>query len=186
MRVSKSQYAYLLVVFTLLAMAGCTPQKVSVSVPAVQGVVKEAYEIKLEPVKKGGTSFRFFLLTIVNKSGRALQIDWHQSAYLHKGKTYGMLVSRDSVPGQVKDPDKRYEIIEARQTFSKDVAPIKLIAYATARDSQRAGADQPVFSAGPIPVGKSGVLLALKQGDAEFTERITVDIVETVPETSGR
>ncbi|MCP4453893.1 MAG: hypothetical protein GY809_20725 [Planctomycetes bacterium] len=180
MRVRRSQFPYLFVVFAWLGMAGCAPQKASVSVPAVQGVVKASYEIQLEPVKKGGTSFRFFLLTIVNKSEHNMQIDWHQSGYLYNGKQYGMLVSRDSVPGQVKDPDKRFEVIAARQTYKKDVAPMKLIAYATAREDT--AMIDPVFSAGPIPVGKSGILLTLKQGEMQFVERITVDIVETIPE----
>jgi hypothetical protein len=183
MRINKTQYPCLFAVFVLLAMVGCAPQKVSVSMPAAQGVVRDSYEIQLEPVKKGGASFTFFLLTLVNKSEGDIQIDWHQSAYLYNGKKYGMLVSSDSVPGQVKDPDKRYEVIGARQTYSKEIAPMKLIAYATARE--HTAMDGPVFSAGPIPVGKSGILLVFKQGQTGFTERLTVDIVEKDPEAAG-
>ena len=172
----------LLTVFIVMATVGCTPKKVSISAPAIQAVEADTYEIRLEPLKKGGTSFTYFLLTIVNRSDQRIQIDWHESAYLFNGKKYGMLVSRDSVPGEVRNPENRYEVISARQTYSNDIAPMKLIAYATARDSQRAPADEPVFSAGPIPTGQSGVLLAFKQGETEHTERITVDIVEKVPE----
>ena len=71
------------------------------------------------------------------------------------------------------------------ETISLAFTPMKLIAYATARDSQRASADEPIFGAGPIPTGKSGILLVFKQGETEHKERLSVDIEEKELESSG-
>ena len=161
----------------LLGWVGCAANMISVSEPAVQTVVKPEYEIQFKPLKQGGRAFSVFRLMIKNQTHEPLQIDWHKSPYLFNGERHGMFVSKDSEPGNVRDPEKRYETIEPGASYSKNIAPMELVAYAYSKYTQ--GIDTPPFSAGPIPAGKSGMLLVLRQNEREFTERIEVDILET-------
>lgn len=62
-----------------------------------------------------------------------------------------MFVSKDTEPGRVKDPDKRYETVAPGSTYTKEIAPVKLIAYAPLKYSMNASRDNATFSAGPIP-----------------------------------
>ena len=87
-----------------------------------------------------------------------------------------MFVSKDSEPGNVRDPEKRYETIGPRASYTKEIAPMELVAYAYSKYTQ--GIETPPFSAGPIPAGNNGILLVLRQNDREFTERVEVDIVK--------
>ena len=90
-----------------------------------------------------------------------------------------MFVSKDTEPGRVKDPDKRYESVAAGSTYTKEIAPVKLIAYAPAKYSMNAALDAPTFRAGPIPPGQSGIRLWFSQGDKNILEELTLKIVET-------
>jgi hypothetical protein len=161
----------------LLGFVGCMANTVSVSEPPVQTVTKPEYHIKFEPQKQGAMDFSVFRLTIKNQSDEPLRIDWHKSPYLFNGERHGMFVSKDSEPGNVRDPKKRYETIAPGTSYSKDIAPMELVAYAYSKYSQEI--ETPPFSAGPIPAGKSGILLVLMRNDGEFTERIEVDIIDT-------
>ena len=90
-----------------------------------------------------------------------------------------MFVSKDTEPGRVKDPDKRYETVAPGSTYTKEIAPVKLIAYAPAKYSMNSSRDNATFSAGPIPPGQNGIRLWLIQGERNLLEELTLKIVET-------
>lgn len=164
----------------LLAGLGCQTnlKRTSVSDPPSLSVTKPDYILGFEPLKRGRPSFEVFRFTLTNRSNEAIRIDWHQTVYMLNGRPYGMFVSKDTEPGRVKDPDKRYETVTAGSTFTKDIAPVKLIAYAPAKYTRNAPQDGPPFSAGPIPPGQSGIRLWLTQGDRNVLEELTLKIVE--------
>lgn len=162
--------------FFVTGWMGCAANMVSVSEPAVQTVVKPEYEIQFEPIKQVGTAFSIFRLTIKNQTDASLRIDWHRTPYLFKGERHGMFVSKDSEPGNVRDRTKRYEAIEPGATYTKDIAPLELVAYAYTKYNQEI--DTAPFSAGPIPAGKSGIILRLRHKDKDFNERIEVEITD--------
>lgn len=89
-----------------------------------------------------------------------------------------MFVSKDTEPGRVKDPDKRYETVTAGTTYTKEIAPVKLIAYAPAKYTMSTSPDTATFSAGPIPPGQSGIRLWFTQGGRYVLEELTLKIVE--------
>ncbi len=94
------------------------------------------------------------------------------------GRPYGMFVSKDTEPGRVKDSEKRYETVAAGSTFIRDIAPVKLIAYAPAKYTKNAPQDGLPFSAGPIPMGRSGIRLWFTQGDRNVLEELSLKIVQ--------
>ena len=163
--------------FFVLGWIGCAPNMVSVSKPSIQTVDKPEYEIQFEPLKQGGKAFTVFRLTISNLSDTPLQIDWHKSPYLFNGRRRGMFVSKDSEPGNVHDPEKRFETIAPSKTYSKNIAPLELITYAYSKTTHYV--EMSPFSAGPIPSGQSGIHLTFKLNNREYTERVTVTIKET-------
>jgi len=153
-----------------------------VSEPTIQSVAKPDSEIQLELLKQGAKAFSVFRLTVKNPKDEPLQIDWHKSLYLFNGKRHGIFVSKDSEPGNVRDPEKRYEPIAPGATYIKNIAPMELVAYAYSKYTR--DTDTPGFSAGPISSGKSGILLVLRQNEKEFSERIGIDIIEREIEQS--
>ncbi len=162
----------------LLAGSGCQTnlKRTSVSDPPSLSVTKPDYTLGFEPLKRGRPSFEVFRFTLANKSNEVIRIDWHRTVYMFNGRSYGMFVSKDTEPGRVKDPDKRYETVAAGTTYTKDIAPVKPIAYAPAKYTMNASGDTPTFSAGPIPPGQSGIRLWLTQGDRNVLEELTLKI----------
>lgn len=165
----------------LLASSGCQTnlKRTSVSDPPSLSVTKPDYAIGFEPLKRGRPSFEVFRFTLYNRSNEAIRIDWHRTVYMLNGRPYGMFVSKDTEPGRVKDPDKRYDTVAPGSTYTKEIAPVKLIAYAPAKYSMNAPLDGSTFRAGPIPPGQNGIRLWFSQGDKNMLEELTLKIVET-------
>ncbi|MHC4211926.1 MAG: hypothetical protein ACYSWP_01010 [Planctomycetota bacterium] len=174
----KSKLSYKVFGLFLLSLMGCAPKTVFISRPPIKTAIKPGYELKFEPLKRDSKSFEVFRLTIKNKTDEEFQIDWHKTSYLRNGRKYGMFVSKDTEAGKVMDPEKRYDIIAPGETYTKIIAPLKLVAWAVPKYSATKRIDESPFSAGPIPAGKSGILLVIKQEEKELTERISVDIIE--------
>jgi hypothetical protein len=162
----------------LIGLLGCAPDMVSVSEPVKRTLAKTNYQVEFEPLKQESSYFRVFRLSIHNKSNETLQIDWHQTYYTLNGRQYGTFVTQDTKPGQVNDPARRFDTILAGSTYSKNIAPLKLIAYAPAKDTSRTGSTETPFTTGTIPEGKSGIHLFLKDSNRDYIERIAVTIKE--------
>jgi hypothetical protein len=164
----------------LLASSGCQPtlKRTSVSDPPSLSITKPDYTLGFEPLKRGRPAFEVFRFTLSNRGREAIRIDWHKTVYMLNGRSYGMFVSKETEPGRVKDPDKRYDTVAPGATFTRDIAPVKLIAYAPAKYSMNASEDSATFTAGPIPPGRSGIRLRLIQGEKNLLEDLTVKIVE--------
>ncbi len=112
-----------------------------------------------KPLKQGLRSFVVFRLTITNKTGAALQVDWNKTRYLFNGRSYGLLVLRGIKPEAIKYGIVAPDIIPPRDVLTKIIAPQKLIAYAPIREQHKLGPDESALSGGPIPPGESGSLL---------------------------
>ena len=165
-----------MILFLFMA-AGCvTTKKIWTSRPVVQKATNPAYEARLEPITRGHNFFVMFKLEITNKTDKNLEIDWNQTRYLYNGRSHGVFVFKGIDPKTVKTaipPD----IIPPGVTFSKEIAPLKLVAWAPIKD-KTVKAGQMGISPGVIPTGQNGVLLVLIQDGKKIVAKLTIEITE--------
>jgi hypothetical protein len=177
--VMKKRYIWVNIILASI-IAGCAstskssrPAAATLSTPEVISVSGEGYEIQLRPLKQGHNFFVAFELTIQNRSEQAIFIDWNLSRYLFKGRPAGRVVWRGIDPVAFKNQTLPLEGIDPGATFSREIAPHKLIAMAPLR-SGRVEAGKSGFSAGLLPSGENGLrLVFLKYGEL-LHETLTV------------
>ena len=162
-------------IFLLFLQAGCAPQKVWTSNPTKQITGNNYYEVLLEPVREDHYFFVMFKISVTNKTNKDLEIDWNKTRYIYNGKLHGGFAFEGIGPENVKNntipPDK----IAAGSVFVKEIAPIKLIAWAPIRDSSvREG--ETGISPGKLPAGENGVLLFVRQDGQEIRQNVTVNL----------
>jgi hypothetical protein len=168
------------VVFSIFT--GCAPVMVSVSNPSVRTATNPYYEVKFEPLKQGLRSFVVFELTVTNKTDVELEIDWNQTRYLYNGRPNGLFVFRGIEPGAAQSRTIPTDVISPQDTFTRIIAPHKLLAYAPFREQLKQDPDEPAFSGGPIPAGESGILLVVKRKDQVIKEKLAVKITKVESE----
>ena len=178
----KTTFLVMLVGFVFSMFTGCAPVMVSVSDPPLQTATNSYYDVKFEPLKQGLRSFVVFELTVANKTDEELQIDWNQTRYLYNRRPYGLFVFRGIEPEAVKYQTIAPDIISPKDTFTRIIAPHRLLAYAPFREQIKQDPDEPAFSGGPIPAGESGILLVVKRKDQVIKEKLTVKITEVESE----
>jgi hypothetical protein len=179
----KKEIIFLVVIgLTIGIGAGCAPNMVSTSDPAIQFVTNPNYEIQFEPLKQGLRSFVAFRLTVTNKTKNQLRIDWNKTRYLFNGRQRGLYVFRGIDPDAVKQQTIAPDIIAPQDVFTKIIAPQKLIAYVPIRDQHKLDLGKSAISGGPVPAGENGILLVIRMNGEQITERLTVDITEVESE----
>jgi len=165
------------VVLLLLFLAACGPvKKTWISSPSTQQVQNADFSARLTPLKRDKEHFVSFRLFIDNKTGQNLKIDWNQTRYLVNGKSYGKVVFPDIDPATIKTSIPP-AIIPAGGTFSKEVFPVKLVAFAPMREEMLDKEGRGLYP-GPLPEGKNSIDLKIYKGDRLMRQRITVDIVQ--------
>ena len=165
-----------MILFLFMAAGCATTKKIWTSQPEVQKAANPSYEARLEPITLGHHFFVMFKLEITNNTDKNLEIDWNQTRYLYNGRSHGVFVFKGIDPKSVKNaipPD----IIPPGVTFSKEIAPLKLVAWAPIKDkSVKAG--QRGISPGVLPVGQNGIFLVLIQDGKKIVAKMTVKITE--------
>ena len=164
-----------MIVFMMIVPA-CVPTKTWTSHPEIQSSGNKYYDIQFEPLKKDNNFFEFFLLTVSNKSDKDLEIDWNRTRYIYNGKLYGGFAFEGIRPEDIKNSTIPSTIILKGSRFSKEIAPIKLIAFVPLRD-KRLGPDHSGISPGPLPAGENGIFLVIRQNGKEVREKIALNIV---------
>ena len=162
------------IAFALLFLVACVPAKTWISRPSAQLVQNAEFSARLTPLKRDKEHFVSFRLFIDNKTGQNLKIDWNQTRYLCDGKSYGPVVFPDIDPASIKKSIPP-AIIPANGTFSKEVFPLKLVAFAPVRKDILDGEGRGLFP-GPLPEGENTVDLAVYMGTRLIRQRITVNI----------
>jgi hypothetical protein len=132
------------------------------------------FSARLTPLKRDKEHFVSFRLFIDNKTDQKLKIDWNQTRYLANGKAYGPFVFPDIDPATIKTSIPP-AIIPANGTFTKEVFPLKLVAFAPMRKEILDGEGRGLYP-GPLPKGKNSMDLIIYKGDRQLRQRITVDI----------
>ena len=162
------------IVCMLLFLAACVPAKTWISNPSTQQIQNSDFSAQLTPLKRDKEHFVSFRLFIDNKTDQKLKIDWNQTRYLVNGKAYGPFVFPGIDPATIKKSIQP-ATIPANGTFSKEVFPLKLVAFAPMRQEILDGEGRGLYP-GPLPAGKNTMDLIIYQGDRQLRQRITVDI----------
>jgi len=163
------------VVLLLFFLAACAPAKKTwISSPSTQQVQNTDFSAQLTPLKRDKEHFVSFRLFIDNKTDQKLKIDWNQTRYLINGKAFGPFVFPDIDPATIKTSIPP-ATIPASGTFSKEVFPLKLVAFAPMRQEILDGEGRGLYP-GPLPKGKNTMDLVVYKGDRQLRQRITVDI----------
>ncbi len=162
------------IVCMLLFLAACVPAKTWISNPSTQQIQNSDFSAQLTPLKRDKEHFVSFRLFIDNKTDQKLKIDWNQTRYLVNGKAYGPFVFPGIDPATIKKSIPP-ATIPANSTFSKEVFPLKLVAFAPMRQEILDGEGRGLYP-GPLPAGKNTMDLIIYQGDRQLRQRITVDI----------
>jgi len=154
---------------------GCAVQapKIWHSTPPAQHLAKTAYEIELQPVKGGKHYYTAFRLTVKNKSGMPLTIDWQKTRYLLGGRVNGGFMFAGLDPKMLNAPPA--DTITPGGVLTKEIWPVKLIAYAPYREKS-VPAGKSGFSLGVMPLGPNGIALVLRQGAKVRREALSVTI----------
>ena len=162
------------IVCLLLFLTACVPAKTWISRPSTQQVQNTDFSARLTPLKRDKEHFVSFRLFIDNKTDRKLKIDWNRTRYLVNGKAYGPFVFPNIDPATIKTSIPP-ATIPANGTFTREVFPLKLVAFAPMRQEILDGEGRGLYP-GPLPAGKNAMDLIIYQGDRQLRQRITVDI----------
>ena len=161
--------------FVLTIATGCAPTLVSISTPEIQTIENSHYTAQLEPLAEGKNYFAGFRLKVMNKTGKDLEIDWNKTRYLYNGRDIGVFAFSGIQPGDIKNLTIPPDIIPAGHSFSKEITPLKLLAREPLTGkSNQAGK----ITSGPIPNGKNGIFLFIRQNGNQIKEKMTVNITE--------
>jgi len=165
----------LICIVTPTITAGCAPTLVSISTPQIQTVENSYYTAQFEPLAEGKNYFDGFRLKVVNKTGKDLEIDWNKTRYIYNGRDIGVFVFKGIQPENIKNSTIPPDTISAGQSFTKDISPLKLLAREPLTGK---GAKAGKITSGPIPTGKNGIFLFIRQNGNTIKEKIAVNITE--------
>lgn len=170
------------IIIFFLFLTACAPtQKIWTSDPAIQTTDNLYYTARLQPLKRDSTErnfFRLFRLTIINKTDKNLEIDWNKTRYIFNGLNSGRFVFQGIDPENLKKMTIPLDIIPGGTTFSKDIAPLKLMGKAPLRN-RSVGVTESSFSPGILPEGENGIYLVVRYGGKELPQTITLTLAST-------
>jgi len=164
----------------LILLTGCAPTKVIwTSSPEIQIFQNKYYSAQLEALKgdqKGEHNFFvLFRLTLNNQTDKMLKIDWNKTRYIYNDYVRGGFVFKGIKAKDIKNLTIPHDLIHPGDTFSKEIAPVKLITWARLRD-RSVGKDDSGFSPGIIPEGNNGIYLVVRYNGQEVRKKITLTI----------
>jgi hypothetical protein len=174
----KRRLRILVSVLFFLSIGACAGKPVVVEQwadPSGQVIEKASYRIVFEPLKKGGKSFRTFSLTLENKTAAEIEIDWNQTRYVHNQNIRGGFVFAGIEPEDTKAGTIPADKVAGGETFQRELAPQRLLAFATMRDKSVAPG-QSGINAGPVPEGRNGIALVLRIDGRQIRENLAVNI----------
>ena len=163
------------VVLMILMAPACKQKKVWLSTPVHQTLNSRSYDVGLAPLKKEADFFNWFRLTVKNKTAVDMEIDWNRTRYIYNGQEAGLFVFEGVVPASVKNATIPGALIPAGSTFTRDIAPYRLIAFTPLRQ-QGIDTERPNIVAGVIPEGENGIFLVLLQDGKSARARVSVSI----------
>lgn len=145
------------------------------SIPPVQTSENLAFDVRFEPLKKDKPFFVAFRLDMTNKSEGNLTIDWNRTRYLHNGRPDGAFGFHGIDPASLKDATIPPDTIAPGTTFSREVFPANLVAFAPMREEVLNNKGRGLFP-GPLPAGENGIRLVVQKDGKEMVQEVVVEI----------
>ncbi|MFZ1202004.1 MAG: hypothetical protein WAO07_17680, partial [Desulfobacterales bacterium] len=167
MKILKTIFGCCLATFFLY---GCATTRTWISSPEYQSADNAVFSTRLTPIKGGGQFIDAFRLEVKNKTQRPLEIDWDATRYLYDQMASGRFAFQGITAKNINDPPP--DTVLPGATLEKVIFPVSLIA--TRRGPGYIG--QAAFSAGPVPEGRNGILLVVRQNGKVLREELTVTI----------
>lgn len=163
---------YLLHLFTgifAVISAGCAIQPAVV--PDVKTVENDYFRAEVMPINRAAagpaSGYQGFLLTVKNKTGRDMQIDWNQTLYISGGQTDGRFFS-EGMGYLSRNQPQPADIVFFNSTFEKAIWPSSLINY----ESYRPRGFRKMGS------GTHGIYLSVRIDDQTVNERLMLTLTE--------
>lgn len=172
--VGMTRNAGLRIILLLLVVGGCATTKTWTSSPTIQTSTNPYYDAQIEPLTRDHNFFVSFRLVVTNKTDEDLEIDWNKTRYSHNDRISGVFAFKGIAPKTVKEMTIPPDVINAGKTFSKEIMPVKLIAWSPIRERTPKG--ERGFSPGMLPAGENGMMLVVMKDGKPIVEKITVDI----------
>lgn len=141
--------------------------------PPYREVDARQFTARIEPQKGEYAYFAFFVLTLTNKSGADLTIDWNASRYLYHGEPQGVLVFEGIDPAAVKTASVPPEKVAPGAVLSRQIMPMRRIAWAPVKAHTESGRS---ILPGMLPAGENGVLLYIQHADGQVTLPLSVHL----------
>jgi hypothetical protein len=154
---------------------GCAPTRTWTARPEVRTFESPIYTAALEPLKTNGIFYSWFRLTVENPSDSPLEIDWNRTRYLFNGRDTGRFGFSGITPEQIRDADLPPDIVSPGDRLEKEIAPLKLIAFAPVRDTG-VGISTKGISAGKLPSGENGIFLVVRHKGRELRKKLLLQI----------
>jgi hypothetical protein len=145
------------------------------STPQISVFGSSNYKIQLEALKKNHNFYVSFRLEVTNKTEQDLRIDWNKTRYILNGRSHGGLVFEGIDPQVFSEQTIPDDIVPAGGTFSKEVAPYRMLARAPLRTKERSEGDVAIRP-GPLPAGENGILLVIHQDGREISEKVIINV----------
>jgi hypothetical protein len=135
---------------------------------------KPPFTITVRPETQDSPGFNVFFLSLENRGGQPIAIDWNHSLYMVNGKRAGRFVFTGVDPADVKNASLTPDVIAPGDTLQKILGPLKTIAYAPLKERKQTS--DRGLSYGLLPEGENAVLLVLTMGDQRFRGRFSFQI----------
>ena len=172
------KHTVLSVVIFLVLIPGCTKTQMWTSTPQTSVLGKNKYKVHLEALRKTHNFFVSFHLEVTNETEKDMRIDWNKTKYILNGRSQDGFVFEGIDPQNISKQTIPDDIVQAGKTFSKEIAPYRLLARAPLRHRERSEGEASI-KPGPLPAGENGILLVIYQDDLEITEKVTIKIAVT-------
>lgn len=158
----------------LFLMVGCVPKYTWQAIPLIQQVDAQSYNARIEPISKYENIYDGFKLTVNNKTGQDIEIDWNRTLYLHNGQTKGGFMYEGIIYTDRNNP-KAPDIVFANSKFEKEIWPCNLVYYHRGLSADFSG-----WEHNALPAGQNGVYLTMKIKGHEVHEKLmlNVDIIK--------
>lgn len=141
--------------------------------PEFLEVDNQLFNVRITPQQGEYPYFAYFHLTLSNKSDSNLMVDWNASQYLYNGKPQGVLVFEGIDPETIKGATVPSETIAPGASFTRDVMPLRLIAWSPIREEKP---DSPTIRPGMLPAGQNGIRLAVRHAKGRMIIPLSVQL----------
>jgi hypothetical protein len=153
----------------LVSLVGCatSPPVQWKSEPETATVENEQFIAQIKPVWQYGTC-RGFVLTIVNKTDKNIEVNWNKTLYISGGQTSGGFMF-EGVVYKDRNNQKPPDVVFAKGTFTKTIWPNNLVSFSAGSAYVYGG-----WLNEAMPAGENGAYLSLSIDGKEVSERLVV------------